>query len=210
MTITVPRHDEFQLAGWGLVKGLLVTAKHFVQTYVRRKRNWRVPGEEPFPGGSYGIFTIQYPEERAPIPDRYRGLPILLYDDASRAELCTACQSCVRACPVGAIQVEQATDAEGKKLPYASSYTVDYGLCINCGFCVEACNFGALFQDHTLETARLRHADLYMTKARLLRPVSYFEKISPSLWAEVREDAMKRLAGTVNRRPSEMGRVPKK
>jgi NADH-quinone oxidoreductase subunit I len=209
MTMQVPRHDEFQLPGLGLLKGLTVTLTHFFKSY-RRLRNWRVPGEEPFPGGRYGIFTHQYPEERAPIPDRYRGLPVLLYDDATRAEFCTACMACARACPVGIIHIEQGTDAEGKKIPYASSYTIEWDVCINCGLCVDACNFGAIVLDHNLETARHHRESLHPTKERLLRPASYFEKIAPTTWAEIREDAAKRLTGTVKRRPEGVGIVPKK
>jgi formate hydrogenlyase subunit 6/NADH:ubiquinone oxidoreductase subunit I len=208
MTMRVPRHDKFQLPGLGLLKGLSVTLTHFFKSY-RRQRNWRVPGEEPFPGGRFGIFTHQYPEERAPIPDRYRGLPILLYDDATRAEFCTACMACVRACPVGIIHIEQATNAEGKKIPYASSYEIEWDVCINCGFCAAACNFGALVLDHNLETARHNREALHPTKERLLRPASYFEKIAPTVWAEIREDAAKRLAGTMKRRPDGVGIVPK-
>jgi NADH-quinone oxidoreductase subunit I len=208
VTIVTPRHDEVQPFGWGLIKGLSVTIAHFFRSYLGRNR--RVPGKELFPGGHYGLFTVQYPEERAPIPDRYRGLPILLYDDATRAEFCTACMACVRACPVGIIHVEQAADAEGKKIPYASSYAVEWGACLNCGFCADACNFGAIVLDHNLETARYRKEDLTVGKERLLRPASYYERIAPSVWAEIREDAAKRLAGTMKRRPEGVGIVPKK
>lgn len=206
MTIRIPRHDEFQFPGVGLAKGLLVTLRHFLQSY-RRQRNWRVPGEEPFPGGRYGVFTVQYPEESAPIPDRYRGLPILLYDDASRAEFCTACMACERACPAGVIHIEQATDAEGKRLPYASSYVIEYDACLNCGLCAEACAFGAIVLDHDLRTARTRREDFRVTKERLLRPASYYEQIAPTVWAEMREEALKRLGGTLKRRPADMGFV---
>ncbi len=207
MTIVVPRHDEFQPFGWGLIKGLLVTGIHFIRSYFRRNR--RIPGKELFDGGHYGMFTVLYPEERVPIPDRYRGLPILLYDDTTRAELCTACGACARACPVDIIHIEQGTDEEGKKIPYASSYAVEYGVCLNCGFCVASCPFGAIMQDHHVETAQYRRGDLWMTKERLLRPVSYYEKIAPTVWAEVRDEATKRLEGTRKRRPAGVGLVPK-
>ena len=208
MTFKVPRHNEFQFPGLGLLKGMTVTLTHLIKSY-RRQRNWRVPGQEPFPGGSHGIFTHQYPEERAPIPDRYRGLPILLYDDATGAEFCTACMACTRACPVDIIQIGQATDAEGKKIPLASAYSIRWDVCINCGFCAEACNFGAIVLDHTLETARYSREELQPTKERLLRPASYYEKLAPSVWAELREDAAKRLAGTMKRRPKGLGIVPR-
>jgi hypothetical protein len=58
VTIVVPRHDEFRPFGTGLIKGLLVTMAHFIRSY--GKRNLRIPGKEPFPGGRFGLFTVQY------------------------------------------------------------------------------------------------------------------------------------------------------
>lgn len=205
MTIVVPRHDEFRPFGTGLIKGLLVTMAHFIRSY--GKRNLRIPGKEPFPGGRFGLFTVQYPEERAPVPDRYRGLPILLYDDATGAELCTACMSCARACPVGIIHIEQGVDEAGKKIPYAQHFMIEYESCLNCGLCAEACPFGSIVMDHHLETARTDREGFRMTKERLLRPISYYAQIAPTVWAEIREEAQKRLEGTIKRRPAGVGVV---
>lgn len=208
MTIVVPRHDEFQPFGWGLIKGLLVTGLHFVRSYLRHNR--RIPGKELFDGGHYGIFTVLYPEEKAPLPDRYRGLPILLYDDESGAELCTACMACARACPVGIIHIEQGVDEEGKKIPYAEQYSMEQAVCINCGFCAANCNFGAIVMGHRLETAVTQRDALWVTKQQLLHPISHYRQIAPTVWAEIGEDAQKRLAGTVKRRPAGMGIVSPK
>lgn len=207
MTFVVPRHDEFQLPGLGLIKGLLVTGRHFLRSY--GKRNRHIPGQELFPGDRFGMFTVFYPEETVPIPDHYRGLPILLYDDESGAELCTACGNCVRACPVGIISLEETRDEEGKRIPFASSYSIEYDTCLNCGLCAAACAFGALVMDHNLETARPDHAGFHMTKERLLRPLSYYQKISPAGWAEIEEGAKKSLPRTIERRPGGLGIVKK-
>lgn len=206
MTIVVPRHEGFQVPGWGLLKGLWVTARHFVRTYLTQ-RNRHVPGKELFEGGRYGLFVIQYPEERYRLPDRYRGLPILLFDGETGAELCTACGACVRACPLGIIHLEQAVNEDGKKLPYALSFSIEYGACMNCGLCADSCNFGSIVMDHRLETAQSRREDLWLNKEDLLRPVSYYFGIAPSVWAEIEEDAMKRLEGTMKRRPEGAGIV---
>ena len=48
-----------------------------------------------------------------------------------------------------------------------------------------------------------------MTKERLLRPASYYEKIAPTVWREMRAEAIKRLEGTLKRRPEGVGRVPR-
>jgi len=188
-----------------MFKGLLVTASHFFRSY--GKRNLHVPGKELFPGGRFGLFTVQYPEEDAPIPSHYRGLPILLYDDESRAELCTACMNCVRACPIGIIHIEQALNEEGKKLPYATSYTIEHGACMNCGLCSAACSFGALVLDHNLETAQTSRPIFLRTKEQLLHPISYYQEMSPDGWAEISESALKSLPRTIKRRPKGMGIV---
>jgi formate hydrogenlyase subunit 6/NADH:ubiquinone oxidoreductase subunit I len=150
---------------------------------------------------------IQYPEERYRLPDRYRGLPILLYDDETGAELCTACGACARACPLGIIHYEQAVNEEGKKLPFAETFSIEHGVCMNCGLCADNCNLGSIVMDHVLETAEIRRQDLSVTKKDLLRPVSYYKQIAPSVWAETEADAVKRLAGTMKRRPEGMGIV---
>ncbi|KAF5051190.1 NAD(P)H-quinone oxidoreductase subunit I, chloroplastic [anaerobic digester metagenome] len=47
-------------------------------------------------------------------------------------ELCTGCETCVGACPAGAIRME---DVKPK---------IDAGLCIDCGTCVDECPSGAV------------------------------------------------------------------
>ncbi|MBN1483731.1 MAG: 4Fe-4S dicluster domain-containing protein [Chloroflexia bacterium] len=208
MTLQVPRHDEFQFPGLGLLKGLLVTAHHFVRSY-GKKRNWHRRDEAFFPGDRFGIFTVEYPEQSPPLPDHYRGFPILLYDDESGAELCTACGSCVRACPVGIIHLEETRNEEGKRIPYASRYSIEYDVCINCGLCADSCLFGALVMDHKLEMAQTQRSRLLMGKEQLLHPLSYYQKLSPAGWAEIEQNAKKSLPRTIERRPEGVGIVSK-
>ena len=108
------------------------------------------------------------------------------------------------------IHIEQGTDAEGKRIPYSQSYAIEYGACINCGLCVDACAFGAIVLDHNLETAQTRREAFFVTKEQLLRPASYYEQIAPTVWREMREEAIKRLAGTMKRRPEGVGIVPRR
>src|SRR5580698_6984572 len=75
--------------------------------------------------------TIQYPKEKAPIPERFRGMLTFHIDE------CIACDLCVRACPSTCIALESERNAAGKK--EIQNYTIDFGKCNWCRLCEEAC-----------------------------------------------------------------------
>src|SRR4030095_12036341 len=45
-------------------------------------------------------------------------------------------------------------------------------------------------------------------KAGLDRPISYYETLAPTMWAEVRDGAMKKLQGNMKRRSGTIGIAP--
>ncbi|CCO08465.1 NuoI/complex I 23 kDa subunit family protein [Desulforamulus hydrothermalis] len=92
----------------GLIKGLGITIKRFFQPKV----------------------TVQYPEERLPLPDRFFGRPEFYYDK------CIACNMCVNACPNQVIKLVTET-VEKKKVVIGYDFDLQY--CLFCGFCQEAC-----------------------------------------------------------------------
>jgi len=49
-------------------------------------------------------ITLEYPEERPPIPEGYRGVPTLVKDPNGR-EKCVSCQLCEFVCPPKAIRI---------------------------------------------------------------------------------------------------------
>lgn len=104
-----------------LIRGLSITGKHL---------------------GKHAI-TLQYPEERAEMFERSRGIVVLLSDKETGKLNCTACQLCERACPSSAITVEWHKE-EGVKGKILDRFVVDTGLCCFCGLCEEACNFSAI------------------------------------------------------------------
>jgi NADH-quinone oxidoreductase chain I len=86
--------------------------------------------------------TLQYPDERWEMPERSRGIVVLLSDKETGKLNCTACLLCQKACPTAAITIER-EKGEDKKW-HLTSFTVDNTICCFCGLCEEACNFSAL------------------------------------------------------------------
>lgn len=87
-------------------------------------------------------ITIQYPEEKWTMPERSRGIVVLLSDKVTGELNCTACMLCAKACPTGAIIIDAPRDENKKR--QLKGFIVDHGLCCFCGLCEEACNFSAL------------------------------------------------------------------
>ena len=75
-------------------------------------------------------ITVQYPDERLPIPDRYRGIHYL------EQEKCIECLACARACPIDCIEMDAVR--HGKELEWIS-FTLDYQKCMFCELCVYPC-----------------------------------------------------------------------
>ncbi len=86
--------------------------------------------------------TIQYPKERWTMPERSRGMVVLLTDHETGKLNCTACLLCMRACPTGAIDIEFEKDEKGRR--HLKEFRVNYHICCLCGLCEEACNFAAI------------------------------------------------------------------
>jgi len=75
-------------------------------------------------------ITVQYPQERMPIPNRYRGIHYL------EQEKCIDCLACARACPIDCIEMDAVR--HGKELEWIS-FTLDYQKCMFCELCVYPC-----------------------------------------------------------------------
>lgn len=81
--------------------------------------------------------TVQYPEVKEIMPERFRGMQRLFIDR------CIVCNLCVTACPTNAIVLQGGKDPEtGKKC--LEQYSISWERCIHCEFCSEACPTQAL------------------------------------------------------------------
>lgn len=88
--------------------------------------------------------TLQYPDERWVLPERFRGFVHL---DTNR---CNACLQCARACPVSCIYIETAGKGVDR---YMTRYAVDFNKCIWCGLCTEPCPTDAVTMSHDYDHA---------------------------------------------------------
>ncbi len=182
--------------GIGLIKGLGVTLKHFVETYVEDLR-WlgrggRYYSEEALKirqsTKARGIFTVQYPEEKLPVPEEFRYIPFLVYDiqeDGTHVDRCTSCGICAKVCPPQCIWIVRSTDPEtGRPIPSPTEFFIDIDICMNCGLCAEYCPFDAIKMDHDYELASYdRHSEHILNKERLSKSASYYASIRPTNYA---------------------------
>ncbi len=110
-------------------------------------------------------ITVQYPEEKTPLSNRFRGLHALRrYENGE--ERCIGCKLCEAVCPAYAITIETAERDDGTRR--TTRYDIDLTKCIFCGFCEEACPVDAIVETNIFEYFGDKRGDLYFTKEMLL------------------------------------------
>ena len=110
-------------------------------------------------------ITVQYPEERAPMSPRFRGLHALRRY-ANGEERCIACKLCEATCPALAITIEAEPRADGSRR--TTRYDIDLFKCIYCGYCQEACPVDAIVETRIYEYSFENRQDAILTKEKLL------------------------------------------
>jgi NADH-quinone oxidoreductase subunit I len=179
------------LLGTGILKGLGVTLKHFVNSYLEELRYaGRKAGVQPRPlrrqsPKNRGIVTVEYPRERLPLPENFRYIPFLVNDTAANEIKCTSCGICAKVCPPQCIWIVRTTDPVTKRpVPQPKEFAIDTTICMNCGYCAEFCPFDAIKMDHTYElSGYVRASEMIFDKDRLLMPDTYHASIHPADWA---------------------------
>jgi NADH-quinone oxidoreductase subunit I len=164
------------LLGEGILKGLKETARNALGSFVSEER----------------LTTVQYPEERHPLPEASRNFPFLVYDGADwQAGLrCVACQICEKECPPKCIYIEKSKDKKpdyvGKLQIYPAKFDIDISVCMSCQICVEVCPFEAIKMDTEFELATTdRFGGLLLDREELAKSNDYYHKIHPTEASEV-------------------------
>lgn len=98
--------------------------------------------------------TVQYPEEKEYIPDRFRFRIFLKLDD------CVGCTLCEQVCPNKSIKMEtvKRENPRNKRMIYPD---VNFGTCTVCRNCEEICPTDAIYLTHVFETSRTKNSFLY-------------------------------------------------
>lgn len=191
--------------GLGLLIGHGVTLRRFLLTFWRDLRNgsgfrrrggghmlidlWGRPasrGDEPTvlqDAKTDGLFTVEYPDERLPVYERFRVLPMLVYDTEDGNVRCTSCNICAKVCPPQCIWMTQAKGPKGNVLPLPEDFYIDMDVCMNCGLCSEYCPFDAIKMDHNFELSNYeRHQTHIFSLQDLLVSSEFYARTHPEAW----------------------------
>ncbi len=186
--------------GTGILKGLGVTLRHFVSTYVDdiRYAGKRYYNQEAFQErqglDAKGAYVVQYPEEKIAVPERFRFVPFLVVNDYDAEEdpgkdWCTSCGICAKVCPPQCIWIVRGEDPNtGRPVPEPEAFFIDIDICMNCGYCAEFCPFDAIKMDHDYELASYDRTGAHIyDKAKLSKEFRYWRTIAPTRAVEEAE-----------------------
>ncbi|HEY7680552.1 MAG TPA: NADH-quinone oxidoreductase subunit I [Terriglobia bacterium] len=104
------------------------------------------------PGKPKELYTEEYPKERPPVAERYRGAPRLNINPESGETLCIGCDLCALACPEHLIVVTTVRDEKTRR-KVLTTFTYDTSRCMFCGLCEDACPVDALELSQDFELA---------------------------------------------------------
>lgn len=164
------------MLGEGILKGLKETARNALGSFVSKER----------------LTTVEYPEQRIPLPEASRNFPFLVYDGADWQSglRCVACQICEKECPPKCIYIEKSKDkkpdAVGKQQFYPSRFDIDISVCMSCQICVEVCPFDAIKMNNEFELSTDdRFGGLLLDRHQLAKSNEYYHTIHPTEASEV-------------------------
>lgn len=135
-----------------VLRGLGITMRHFFANVFGRK---------------YTV-TVEYPEQKAIYPERFRGLHRLMHREDG-AVRCVACMLCPTVCPAHCITIVAEDTGDGKeKRP--KIFEIDELRCVVCGLCAEVCPCDAIRMDSGVHAPAVEHrADAVLGKIDLMK-----------------------------------------
>jgi NADH-quinone oxidoreductase subunit I len=170
-----------------ILGGLFITLRHMVETILLRVFPRKKTGPRSLMEmSSTGLMSMQYPEEKWPMPDGYRGAPVLVRDEVGR-EKCVSCQLCEFICPPRAIRITPGflpgEDAHAKVEKIPRAFDIDMLRCIYCGMCEEVCPEEAIFlkKEEPIFVGTSRQAmirdkeELYRLGGVMVRPIKKWD-----------------------------------
>lgn len=144
--------------------------------------------------------TLQYPDERAVMPERNRSKLYVDIDD------CIGCNLCARACPVNCIELETVkatsdvdlgkTSTGNPKRMWVTKFNIDMGKCMYCDLCVYPCPTDCIYMVPEYEYSEYDRDDL----------IYHFSNLSPEKVAEVKEKAEKEAAEKKKKKKKKKGK----
>lgn len=159
------------MLGEAIIKGMAVTAKNFLGSYVSKER----------------LTTVQYPEERLAPKENTRQFPFLVYDgdDWQKGLRCVACQICEKECPPKCIYIvkskDKRLDYKGQPQFYPATFDIDISVCMSCQICVEVCPFESIKMNTEFELSTDdRFGGLLLTKDKLAQSNAHYHAIHPA------------------------------
>ncbi|HAX24210.1 MAG TPA: NADH-quinone oxidoreductase subunit I [Thermomicrobiales bacterium] len=109
--------------------------------------------------------TFFYPDEKRPMPPRFRGLPSLRADPETGEALCVACGLCARICPTSCLEMHVVPSEEGDR--ELGEFILRSGRCLFCGFCAQVCPVDAITMSGAYERSVMDRDGLIYTKTEL-------------------------------------------
>jgi NADH-quinone oxidoreductase subunit I len=178
-----------RILGGGIFKGMAVTLRNFVGSYLNKKErlhtndySWRADGALPQSIGDYPKEKGEQLSDTTTVTEYSRNFPMLLHDGGEPMDTvrCVACQICERECPPQCIYIEKDYDENGKYIKRPAVFDIDVSVCMSCQICVEVCPFDAIVMNSQFELSTPnRFGGLLVRRDDLLKSNDYYHKIRP-------------------------------
>lgn len=155
--------------------------------------------------------TIQYPDERRPIPERARNRLYVNIDD------CIGCDQCSMACPVNCISIDTVKSVAGdepgmtslgtKKRLWVTKFDIDIAKCCYCALCVYPCPTDCIVMTDVYEFSEHNRNDLIYNFAAMTDEKILDVKNKAELAAKEAEEK-KKIAAQAKATPSPSPTTP--